>query len=116
VDELKAQVRGWRTRTLSEVRFRHHRRLGTREPTWNMWLLQGDMAHFMGYRPYYVLARSLYRMVRQPRAVAMLWGYGTAAVARRRRCSDRAAIAHLRRQQSVGALPRRIRDALGKAS
>jgi hypothetical protein len=115
VDELKAQVRGWRTRTMPDVRFYHHRRVGMREPAWGMWRLQGDLAHFMGYRPYYVLARSLYRTFRQPAAVAMLWGYGTAAATRRRRCSDPAAIAHLRRQQSMRVLPYRIREALGRS-
>ena len=116
VDELKAQVRGWRTRTLQDIRFYHHRRVGMREPKWGMWLLQGDMAHFMGYRPYYVLARSLYRSLRQPSAVAMLWGFGTAVAAGTPRCTDAAAIAHLRRQQSMKALPRRIREALGKGA
>jgi biofilm PGA synthesis N-glycosyltransferase PgaC len=114
IDELKAQVRGWRTGSLPELRFYHHRGLGTREPTWAKWVIQGDMAHFMGYRPYYVMVRSLYRAPRAPSAVAMLWGYGSAALARRPRCSDEGAIAQLRQQQSVRALPRRIREALGK--
>jgi glycosyltransferase involved in cell wall biosynthesis len=115
VDELKAQVRDWRTRSLVDVGFRHHRTLAAREPTRRMWELQGDMAHFMGYRPYYVVARSLYRSLRGPSALAMIWGYGSAALARRPRCSDEAAIAQLRRQQSVRALPMRIREALGRA-
>jgi glycosyltransferase involved in cell wall biosynthesis len=116
VDELKAQVRGWRTRSLSDVSFLHHRTLAAREPTRRMWELQGDMAHFMGYRPYYVVARSLYRSLRGPSALAMVWGYASAAIARRPRCSDEAAIAQLRRQQSVRALPMRIREALGRAA
>jgi glycosyltransferase involved in cell wall biosynthesis len=114
VDELKAQVRGWRTRSLPDLGFLHHRTLAAREPTRRMWELQGDMAHFMGYRPYYVVARSLYRSLRGPSALAMIWGYGSAALARRPRCSDEAAIAQLRRQQSVRALPVRIREALGR--
>jgi glycosyltransferase involved in cell wall biosynthesis len=113
IDELKAQVRGWRTRTLPDLCFCHHRVIGTREPTWSKWAIQGDMAHFMGYRPYYVVARSLYRALQAPSAVAMLWGYAQAAVTRRPRCSDAAAIAQLRRQQSIRSLPARAREARG---
>jgi glycosyltransferase involved in cell wall biosynthesis len=116
VDELKAQVRGWRTRTLPGLCFRHHRVIGTREPTWSKWAIQGDMAHFMGYRPYYVVARSLYRALQAPSAVAMLWGYARAAVTGRPRCSDAGAIAQLRRQQSVRSLPARAREARGVAA
>lgn len=113
VDELKAQVRGWRTGTLPGVRFYHHRALAAREPTWEMWAIQGDMAHFMGYRPTYVMARALYRAVRCPSAIAMLWGYAAAVRARGPRCSDEQAIAHLRHQQNLRALPSRAREALG---
>ncbi len=116
IDELKAQVRGWHTGTLPGLEFHHHRALGDREPTWSKWAIQGDMAHFMGYRPYYVVARSLYRSLQAPSALAILWGYSRAVVSRRPRCSDAAAIEQLRAQQSLRALPRRIREARGVAT
>jgi glycosyltransferase involved in cell wall biosynthesis len=116
IDELKAQVRGWGTRTLPGLCFCHHRVIGTREPTWSKWAIQGDMAHFMGYRPYYVVARSLYRALQAPSAVAMLWGYARAAVTGRPRCSDPEAIAQLRRQQSLRSIPARAREARGVAT
>jgi glycosyltransferase involved in cell wall biosynthesis len=115
IDELKAQVRGWRTGTLPELEFHHHRALGDREPTWSKWTIQGDMAHFMGYRPYYVVARSLYRSLQAPSALAILWGYVRAVLTRRQRCADAAAVDRLRDQQSLRSLPRRIREARGMA-
>jgi glycosyltransferase involved in cell wall biosynthesis len=116
LDELKAQVRGWTTRTLHSVSFYHHRVQGARESTWGMWVIQGDLSHFLGYRIYYVLARCMYRAAQNPSAVAMLWGYGSAALTGNQRCSDEAAIAQLRRQQSVRRLPTRIREAFGSGS
>jgi poly-beta-1,6-N-acetyl-D-glucosamine synthase len=115
IDELKAQVAGWRTASLDGLRFDHHRALGGRERRWAKWVGQGDMAHFMGYRFPYLLARTGYRMLREPSAAGMVWGYVSAAAARRPRHSDDAVRRHLRRQQSLGVLPRRISESLGRA-
>jgi glycosyltransferase involved in cell wall biosynthesis len=113
VDELKAQVNGWTTRTVPELSFYHYRVLGARESAWLMWSRQGDMSHFMGYRMSYVLARTAFYLRRDVRAIAMVWGYARAMTERRPRCSSDAAIAHLRELQSWHALPSRIREKLG---
>ena len=44
-----------------------------------------EMAHFMGYRPSYLLFRALYRGMRDPVALSMIWGYARAAIRRRPR-------------------------------
>jgi glycosyltransferase involved in cell wall biosynthesis len=115
IDELKAQVAGWHTRTLDDVPFHHHRALGAREGSWSKWVGQGDMAHFMGYGFGYLLARTGYRSLREPRAAGMVWGYLAAVVARKERVADEDVRRHLRRQQSLSALPRRAREALGRS-
>jgi glycosyltransferase involved in cell wall biosynthesis len=114
IDELKAQVNGWRTASLAGLRFDHHRALGEREQSWSKWVGQGDMAHYMGYRFSYLLARTSYRMAHEPAAAGMVWGYLTAVAGRRARYPDEAVRRHLRRQQGVGALPARISEALGR--
>jgi poly-beta-1,6-N-acetyl-D-glucosamine synthase len=113
VDELKAQVNGWTTRTVPELSFYHYRILGARESAWLMWSRQGDMSHFMGYRISYVLARTAFYLRRDVRAIAMVWGYARATTERRPRCSSDAAIAHLRELQSWHSLPSRVREKLG---
>ena len=115
IDELKAQVAGWQTASLADLPFFHHRPLGARERTWSKWIGQGDMAHYMGYRPTYLVARTGYRMLREPAALGMLWGYLDAVVRRRDRYADREVRDQLRRQQSLTALPRRVREALGRS-
>jgi poly-beta-1,6-N-acetyl-D-glucosamine synthase len=114
IDELKAQVAGWRTGPVPGLEFRHHRALGAREPKWSKWVGQGDMAHFMGYRFSYLALRALYRALREPSAVGMVWGYLSAVVTRRDRYDDPAVRAHLRSQQALRRLPHRVRESFGR--
>lgn len=114
IDVAKANARGWRTATLLDLPFRHHRREAARESgRWRAWALQGDAAHYMGYRPGYVVARTAFRMRREPAAVAMLWAYLAAAVRRAPRSDDDAMRRHLRRVQRMRELPSRLREAYG---
>jgi glycosyltransferase involved in cell wall biosynthesis len=114
IDAIRAQIAGWRVGTLAELPFRHHRPEGERDGMRRRWADQGDTAHFMGYRVSYLLARTAFRIPRDPASLAMLWGYARAGLERRPRC-DSAVRAHLRREQSVQRLPLRIREALGRA-
>lgn len=115
IDELRARVAGWTTRSLDDVPFWHHRTTGAREHPWQKWVGQGYVAHFVGYRPSYLLARTLYRAVREPRAIAMLWGYGVAGVRRERQYPDERVRRYLRDQQRIGLLPARVRETQGRA-
>jgi hypothetical protein len=70
----------------------------------------------MGYRVWYLVARTVFRAVREPSALAMLAGYARAAAKRSPRCDDRSALDYLRSQQQLRRLPLRAREALGRAS
>jgi biofilm PGA synthesis N-glycosyltransferase PgaC len=115
IDELKAAVNGWETRIVPGLGFRHHRPVGARDGgRHRRWLAQGRGAHYMGYRPWYLVLRTLHRARREPAALAMLWGYGAAALRREPRCADEAVRARLRSEQSVSRLPLRMREARGR--
>jgi len=115
VDEIKANSRGWRTTAFEELHFRHHRREGERDGTaWRARANQGDAAHFLGYRPWYLVLRALWNARREPAALAMIWGYAAAALKRSERCRDDASRAYLRRQQSPRNLRRRALEAAGR--
>jgi biofilm PGA synthesis N-glycosyltransferase PgaC len=116
IDEMKAQVNGWRTRTLPGLSFLHFRVYGSRESRWARWSREGDMSHYMGYRLSYLIARTVYYVRHEPSAVAMVWGYASAAIRRKPQLDSREAIAHLRELQSLRALPSRIREKLGFAA
>jgi poly-beta-1,6-N-acetyl-D-glucosamine synthase len=117
VDELKANARGWRTTAFEELPFRHHRREGERDgSTWRARRNQGQAAHYLGYRTWYLVVRALWHMRREPTALAMIWGYALAALRRDPRSSDRDARAFLQRRQSVRNLRLRALEATGRRS
>jgi glycosyltransferase involved in cell wall biosynthesis len=114
IDELRAQLRGWQTRTLVDLTFRHHRAEGARDGRrWRAWTARGRASHYMGYRSWYLILRTLHHAQTEPAALAMLWGYAVAAVRRRPVCPDPTVRAQLRREQSIRNLRARRRDALG---
>lgn len=102
LDEARAALRGYRTMTILELGFRHHRPTGGRERArLRHGTAQGRAAWYMGYRPSYILLRSLYRVWREPWAVSMPAGYLVAALARSPRCADASAVRHIRRGQRL---------------
>jgi UDP-N-acetylglucosamine transferase subunit ALG13 len=114
LDEMKANTLGWTTRAFRDLPFRHHREMAERDRSRvAAWVRQGRANHYMGYRPSYAVLRSLYRSLREPSALGLLWGYAGAALRRVPRCPDRAVREHARRQQAVRHLPIRAREALG---
>jgi glycosyltransferase involved in cell wall biosynthesis len=114
IDQLKARARGWDTRTLLDLPFRHHRTEGREDgSSWAHWVANGDTAHFMGYRFWYLLARTLHRLRRDRAAVGLIYGYVSAAIRRSPRLDDPRARAMLRTDQSFRKILRRRREALG---
>ncbi|HCG02210.1 MAG TPA: hypothetical protein DEV93_16910 [Chloroflexi bacterium] len=115
IDEIKANVLGWQTRVLYDLPFRHHRPMGMRESTHlRAWLMEGDAAWYMGYRPYYLILRSLFHSRRDLRAVAMIFAYVLAALIGKPRHDEPKVRAYVRRQQRLRNLPDRIVEAIGK--
>jgi glycosyltransferase involved in cell wall biosynthesis len=115
VDQLVAILRGWRTASFADLPFYHHRFTGERDGSTRAWRLQGELAHYLGYRPSYLLVRTAYRTVREPAAAAMAWGYAAATLRGDPRCSHDEVVRLLRRQQALRRLPMRVREALGRA-
>jgi glycosyltransferase involved in cell wall biosynthesis len=115
IDELKAAARGWRTATLVDLPFRHHRREGERDgAAWKPWYARGRAAHYMGYRPWYLVLRAMHHAHRDPVALAMVYGFARAAIARECRCPDPVVRTYLRERQSISFLASRRREALGE--
>lgn len=114
IDEIRANARGWTTRTLLELPFYHHRREGERDGAWASRMAQGRSAHYMGYRPSYLVLRALFNAPRDRGALGLVGGYTAAAISRSPRCNDAEARRYLRKQQSPMLLGRRLREAYGR--
>jgi glycosyltransferase involved in cell wall biosynthesis len=114
IDQLKARARGWHTKTFTDLPFRHHRAEGRHDGSrWAHWHANGDTAYFMGYRPWYLLARTLHHLPQEPAAFALLHGYASAALRRSPRLDDPPARSVLRSDQSFRNFLHRRREALG---
>ena len=115
IDVAVANARGWETRVLRDVPFRHHRREGSREQSlWSSWTAQGRVSHFLGYRPSYLAIRAAFKSVRDPAALGLLGGYANEAFHRRPRCARPGVVAWVRAQQRWRALGRRAAEARGR--
>jgi poly-beta-1,6-N-acetyl-D-glucosamine synthase len=113
IDEARAVVAGWRTLIVPDLGFRHHRTMGSRDGRrMRARAAEGIAAHYMGYRPSYLVLRALWHARRDPFSLFMVWGFAGAALSRRPR-SEAAARAYVRRQQSLRQLARRVREARG---
>jgi glycosyltransferase involved in cell wall biosynthesis len=75
IDEIKARLAGWEARHIPDLTFRHHRAVGARDGGARGWIAHGLAAHYIGYRPSYVIARAIFRARRQIWAPAMHFGY-----------------------------------------
>ncbi len=75
-DEVSARLLGWRTHGFNTVSFRHHRQVGTRDGSrLTAWSNEGRTAYYLGYRPLYLLLRTIHRMVGDPAAAAMFFAF-----------------------------------------
>lgn len=110
-DEFKANTLGWRTRTILDLPFLHHRTTGQRDASQRAARrAQGHSSHYMGYRFWYLALRSLRHAVREPAALAMIGGYLGAWARREPRHPDPAVIGYVRARQSLRHIPARTRE------
>lgn len=115
IDEARAALAGWHVHPVPGLFFRHHRPRGRRDGSaWRARAAEGSAAHYMGYRPSYMLLRALWHARREPSALAMLWGWGSASFQGQPPCSDAAARSYVRSQQAARHFGRRFREARGQ--
>lgn len=98
-----ARMKGWKTQSFPEKRFRHHRTLGTAERSiLSSSFSYGEKDYYLGGSPVWQLFRVVYRMTR-PRFVidglALLFGYFWAAIRRMERPVSRELMRFHRREQ-----------------
>ena len=113
IDLVGAEVRGWSTRALADLPFFHHRPEGQRDASrFSPYVRRGEAAHYMGYRLPYLAIRTLFHAVRDPAAIAIPYGYVSAALRRQERCADTAVRKSIRDQQRLSQLHLRARETL----
>lgn len=104
VDEGRAQVAGWETRTYSDVRILHHKPMsgGTGKVLHGKFVF-GRTCHFLGYRADFALLRSALNCTRPPYLIgglAMGWGFLSGWMKRAEQIDEPDFVEHLRASQA----------------
>lgn len=109
VDEVMAELHGYRTVGYQDFGFRHHRRVGEREGRLRAGAALGRQAWYMGYRPSYLLLRAVYRARENAASLAMVYGYAAAAVSGAPQCPHPRVTLRIREGQRLRVVMRRGR-------
>jgi biofilm PGA synthesis N-glycosyltransferase PgaC len=110
LDEASAQMIGWETKNLTNIKVEHRRETGSHRGKIVNSYISGEYAYFMGYIFPYILGRSTKRMFQKPYIIAgisMFLGYLKNKLLRKPIYQNKEVVAFIRAKQS-----RRLR--LGK--
>ena len=102
IDELKANMLGWKTRTFPDISLIHHRPTGAAYGSWSNSVKNGRANYAAGYHPLFMALKCASRVVEKPYGMAALglWvGYCTAFLRREWRVEDRAFHRYFTNQQ-----------------
>ena len=102
MDEVKANMLGWQTSTLSGLNVIHHRGTGAAYGTWNDRVKNGMACYITGYHPLFMLLKCIRRMAEKPYIVGgcgLLFGFLKGYVKRVQQIEDKALVKYFQRQQ-----------------
>jgi poly-beta-1,6-N-acetyl-D-glucosamine synthase len=110
VDEVKANMLGWTTRTFPDLKLVHHRPAGGAYGTWSNLVKNGRANYVAGYHPLFMLLKCLRRSLERPYFIEGLglWvGFLGAYLNRVPKVGDKDVIKYFRRQQMNRLLDRK---------
>lgn len=102
IDEVKANMLGWATRTFPELRLLQHKPTGSADGNWRNAFKNGRANYVTGYDPMFMLAKCVKRAAQRPAFItglAMAAGFGSGYLAGTPRTPDSNVIRYLRQQQ-----------------
>jgi len=109
LDELKANMCGWSTRTLRDVKLVHHRPAGGAYGTWPNWVKNGYANYVAGYHPLFMVAKCAKRFFEKPYmigALGLFTGFLSGYIKRAPQAGDPSLVRYFRRQQMQRLLGR----------
>ncbi len=101
LDEVKANMLGWSTRTFKHLKVAHHRATGSANGAWQNAVKVGTWSYISGYHPLYMLARCGRWSLEKPYivgAIGLFYGYFNGYFRRTPR-ADKQLILYVRSQQ-----------------
>jgi poly-beta-1,6-N-acetyl-D-glucosamine synthase len=102
IDEVKANMLGWKTYSFSDLPLLHHRFTGSEDGLFWDSVKHGLVCYISGYHPFFVAASCIFRIAQKPYVIGsagMLYGYVKAYFSHSPRVEDRAYVTFIRSQQ-----------------
>jgi biofilm PGA synthesis N-glycosyltransferase PgaC len=102
IDEVKASMLGWRTRSFPELKVIHYRLTGTANGIWRNYVKNGRANYISGYHPLFMLLKCMKRTFQKPYligAIALTYGFFGGYLTRSDQIKDRQLINYIRQQQ-----------------
>ena len=102
LDEVKANMLGWTTRSFADLHLHHHRPTGAADGRWRNLVKNGKSNYISGYHPLFMFAKCMRRLLRQPYfmgSVALAYGFLEGYLGRVPQVDDPELIGYLRREQ-----------------
>jgi len=102
IDEVKANMLGWKTYAFTDLHLHHHRFTGMADGLLPNRVKQGVACYVSGYHPLFVVASSLRRITQKPYLIgsaAYLFGFLRAYWTQPPRVKERPYVAYIRGQQ-----------------
>jgi len=102
LDEVKANMLGWTTRTFGDIPIIHHRPAGAADGTWKNWVKNGLANYIAGYHPLFMAVKCVKRLFVKPfvlGSVGLGVGYASGYFKNVQQIKDPAVIRYLRREQ-----------------
>lgn len=76
IDELKAQLSNWETRSYKNLVLIHYKPIGVKQTNlFKRELTAGERHHYLGYHPVFAILRDIYRMFQKPFVIAGLLNF-----------------------------------------
>jgi biofilm PGA synthesis N-glycosyltransferase PgaC len=102
IDEVKANMLGWKTHTFEDLHLLHYRFTGSEEGLLRDRVKHGLACYVSGYHPLYVAVSCLHRITQKPYvlgSIAIIYGFARAYFTRAARLEDQSYVAYIRGQQ-----------------
>jgi biofilm PGA synthesis N-glycosyltransferase PgaC len=102
IDELKANMLGWKTHSFPDIPLKHHRFTGTVDGRWKNLVKFGLANYITGYHPMFMFAKCLKRSLQNPYlvgAAGLWWGFMKGYLKSVPQVNDAPLIRYVRQQQ-----------------
>jgi len=102
LDEIKANMLGWKTYSFKELRVLQLKPTGVADGTWRNWFKNGRANYFAGYHPAFMFLKCVKRIAQRPVLLASLGlgaGFLSGYLRRVPQVADKEVVRFIRRQQ-----------------